>query len=565
MEAAPERIHQLHLDGLDPNTSYRYRVEPIGQGDGSGSFRTAPSTNDAFAFVVLGDTRFHHDIHQAIVRQIQLEPDHRFVFNLGDLVDDGESASEWKAFFEDVSPLARFTPYASTLGNHERNADLYFELFSLPRNGSDPERNYSFDYGNTHFTVIDSNPEYRHDERQLEWLDQDLQRAQAATFRIVFFHHSGHGTRPDRKEDHEDVSRLLDGYFERGRVTVVFNGHDHNYVHARKNGIDYVVTGGGGGPLEPLGPRNAETIVQYKIHHYCRVAVSPEQLEVVAIDTAGRHIDSFVRPGDLRPAGRAARSRGRGCGSPCVARRRGMTSRVLYTLLSAALVVVLFVSIDSFMGRTLGTVIWIHGIDTKVAKYGLQILVAGLALALTRRGAYRALFLSLCFLLDLLWYGFAIYFRAPLEPHHIMYGVHELGEVWLEFSAKLPHFLPAFGFIAMAYCATGFALERIRPRTPHVPFAPAVLVALLLAEPALIYASNVDVRYYPITRPSPALQRHPHALDRRDHRDRTETRRRSGHRLRGDARRPDRDRGGAAHRGRRHGRKHLSFPVAHPG
>jgi len=173
-----------------------------------------------------------------------------------------------------------------------------------------------------------------------------------------------------------------------------------------------------------------------------------------------------------------------------------MARRVLYTLLSATLVVLLFVSIDSFMGRSLGTVIWIQGIERKVAKYGLEIFVAGLALALTRRNAYRAVFLSLCFSLDLLWYGFVIYFHAPLEPHHIMLGVHELGDVWTEFAAKLPHFLPSFGFIAMAYCATGFALQRIQPRTLHVSFAPAVLVALLLAEPALIYASNVDVRYY---------------------------------------------------------------------
>jgi hypothetical protein len=295
VEATPQRIHELRLDGLVQNTRYRYRVEPSAQGGASGSFWTAPSATDAFSFVVLGDTRDNHEIHQSIVRQIiQLERDRRFVFNLGDMVNDGESVSEWKAFFEDVSPLARFSPYYSTLGNHERNADLYFELFSLPRNGSHLERNYSFDYGNSHFTVVDSNEKYRDDERQLEWLDQDLQQAQSATFRIVFFHHSGHGTRPERMEDHEKVSRLFDGYLERGHVTLVFNGHDHNYVHASKNGIEYVVTGGGGAPLHELGPPTDETIVQSKIHHYCRVAVSPEQLEVVAIDSASGRIDSFV-------------------------------------------------------------------------------------------------------------------------------------------------------------------------------------------------------------------------------------------------------------------------------
>ena len=297
VEATPQRIHELGLDGLVPNTRYRYRVEPSAQGDGSGSFWTAPSATDAFSFVVLGDSRFDREAVQTIVRQIiQLEPDRRFVFNLGDMVNDGESLSEWKVFFEDVAPLARSSPYYSTLGNHERNADLYFELFSLPRNGPHPERNYSFDYGSAHFTVIDAGKKYRDDERQLEWLEQDLQRARSASFRIVFFHHTGHGTRPERVEDREEVSRLFDGYFERGHVTLVFNAHDHNYVHASKNGIDYIVTGGGGAPLHELGPPNGDTIVQYKIHHYCRVTVSPERLEVAAIDSSGRPIDSFVRP-----------------------------------------------------------------------------------------------------------------------------------------------------------------------------------------------------------------------------------------------------------------------------
>jgi hypothetical protein len=297
VEATSTRIHELRLDGLEPNTRYRYRVEPSAQRGGSGSFWTAPGATDAFSFVVLGDTRFGREIHRSLVRQIvELEPDPRFVFNLGDMVSDGESASEWKAFFEDVSPLARFRPYYSTLGNHERDADLYFQLFSLPRNGSHLERNYSFDYGNAHFTVIDSNEKYRDDERQLEWLDRDLERARSATFRIVFFHHSGHGTRPQRMEDHETVSRLFDPYFERHRVSLVFNAHDHNYVRAAKNGVDYVVTGGGGAPLHEVGPPIGEVVVQYKIHHYCRVMVSAERIEVAALDPEGGLVDSFVRP-----------------------------------------------------------------------------------------------------------------------------------------------------------------------------------------------------------------------------------------------------------------------------
>src|SRR5262245_50342014 len=296
VEATPQRIHELRLEGLEPNTRYRYRVEPCTQGRCSGGFWTAPTATDAFSFVVLGDTRANDEVLRSLVRTImRLERSRRFVFHLGDMVSDGESVSEWRAFFEDVSPLVRSSPFYSTLGNHD-GADLYVELFSLPRNGPQPGHNYSFDWGNAHFTVIDSNKPYRDDRRQLEWLDQDLQRAQSATFRIVFFHHSGHGTRPERVEDHEAVSRLFDGILQRNHVSLVFNGHDHNYVHASQHGIDYVVTGGGGARLREVGPPGEPGLLaQHKLHHYCRVTVSPERLEVVAIDPEGRPIDSFVR------------------------------------------------------------------------------------------------------------------------------------------------------------------------------------------------------------------------------------------------------------------------------
>src|SRR5262249_46556409 len=105
--------------------------------------------------------------------------------------------------------------------------------------------------------------------------------------------------------------------------------------------------------------------------------------------------------------------------------------------------------------------------------------------------------LGLCFLLDLLWYGFVLYYHAPLEPQHVLLGVHELDDVATELVAQLPHFLPYLGLIALAYGVAAVALQRLQPRTFHLSIAPALPFAVVLTEPALIYASNLDVRYYP--------------------------------------------------------------------
>jgi len=41
----------------------------------------------------------------------------------------------------------------------------------------------------------------------------------------------------------------LEPLFERYRVSAAFFGHDHNYQHYLKDGVNYFITGGGGAPL----------------------------------------------------------------------------------------------------------------------------------------------------------------------------------------------------------------------------------------------------------------------------------------------------------------------------
>ena len=52
--------------------------------------------------------------------------------------------------------------------------------------------NFSFDYGNAHWTVLDSNPYVDWTDRELrEWVERDLAAAKGATWRFVAFHHPG--------------------------------------------------------------------------------------------------------------------------------------------------------------------------------------------------------------------------------------------------------------------------------------------------------------------------------------------------------------------------------------
>ena len=87
-----------------------------------------------------------------------------------------------------------------------------------------PSPGIRFDYGNSHFVVLDSN---RESEEQLAWLVEDLE-ASKATWKFVSFHHPPFTAGGNYYSEHRiHLKNLLHPIFEKYGVDVVFNGHDH--------------------------------------------------------------------------------------------------------------------------------------------------------------------------------------------------------------------------------------------------------------------------------------------------------------------------------------------------
>ena len=88
--------------------------------------------------------------------------------------------------------------------------------------------NFSFDFGDTHWTVLDSNPYVDWTDRGLqEWVASDLAAAKGATWRFVSFHHPGFSSSREHYENQQ--MHNLAPVFEAGKVDIVFSGHVHNY------------------------------------------------------------------------------------------------------------------------------------------------------------------------------------------------------------------------------------------------------------------------------------------------------------------------------------------------
>ena len=88
--------------------------------------------------------------------------------------------------------------------------------------------NFSFDFGNAHWTVLDSNPTVDWTDHELQaWVAADLAAAKTATWRFVSFHHPGFNSSKTHFE--QQYMRILSPIFEAGKVDVVYSGHVHNY------------------------------------------------------------------------------------------------------------------------------------------------------------------------------------------------------------------------------------------------------------------------------------------------------------------------------------------------
>ena len=75
-------------------------------------------------------------------------------------------------------------------------------------------------------------------------------------------------------------------------------GHDHDYERMKpQNGVQYVVTGGGGKGTRPVGS-NGFTAFSIDVIHFVYVEVNDDSLTLHAIDGTGVEFDSVVVPRD---------------------------------------------------------------------------------------------------------------------------------------------------------------------------------------------------------------------------------------------------------------------------
>ena len=278
---SPYRLFNVSLTRLRPGAEFEYRVSKNGVVAFSARGKSRSAADQPYRFVVTGDTGADTPQERRVVHQIyQARPD--FFAIAGDIVYSTGRMIEYRQKYfpvynadtaspETGAPLIRSRLSFASVGNHDAGtSDLtrdpdgqaYYLNWSLPLNGpygqaglpntqilkGPPEAlkthlgllrqafprmaNFSLDYGNSHWTFIDSNVYVDWSDAYLRnWLARDLASAKTAVWKFVVFHHPPFNS--SRAHFTEQQMRLVSDIFEHRAVDVVFSGHVHNYQRTR--------------------------------------------------------------------------------------------------------------------------------------------------------------------------------------------------------------------------------------------------------------------------------------------------------------------------------------------
>jgi len=251
------------------------------------SARASRNPAGVFVFAVKGDWGAGTRAQQEVTAQmcsVRKRIPFQYVVTTGDNFYSPDGSATQNNFYGPERCLIDYpgNTWRAAWGNHD---------LSGPSTGAvlgSPYRYYTWSVGTTQFFMLDANNSGSAIQRA--WLDRAL-RASRAHVKIVVFHQPAFtsGLHPDNISAQRNWVPL----FVRYHVTLVLAGHNHDYEHLKVDGIDYVVTGGGGQSSYPCLRAEPGALRCVSAYHFLIVTVTSGSVTVLGIRSSGEELDRF--------------------------------------------------------------------------------------------------------------------------------------------------------------------------------------------------------------------------------------------------------------------------------
>lgn len=241
------------------------------------AFIEQPTGEGPFSFIVVGDTRRGTRWFQVMMEKAARRRP-AFVVLLGDFANR-PTLDEYRFFFKVIEETGMQIPLVMAAGNHDIeyhgriDKEIYRRFFKGPY--------YYFTYSDSLFVILDGSMRDI-DEPQFKWLEEVLAKEAPEHRHVLLFSHVPPIPLdfPDCRCMAESTRSRLEGLIKKYRVDMFVSAHLHNYYRTTREGTVYLVTGGGGAPLQKFLGGDG-------FHHMVEVKVSPAGLQDDVISVRG--------------------------------------------------------------------------------------------------------------------------------------------------------------------------------------------------------------------------------------------------------------------------------------
>ncbi|NMM64175.1 metallophosphoesterase family protein [Clostridium sp. P21] len=237
-------IYNANINNLYENTEYDYKIHLENGEKAFGQFKTLGANPHKIKIFTISDSHLFYTSDQFTNIALENKPD--FIIHVGDIpFGTGYQREQYEDnWFNKVSKLIKTVPFIHIPGNHD-DGPFYNDFFTVPQSQTykcdKKGRTFSFNYGKTHFLMIDSNSwglfemnavnsGLTADDKikkiiynTLAWITDDLksEQAQKANWRVMVLHHP---------YTDEFNNKYIVPIAEKYNVNFVLSGHLHYYI-----------------------------------------------------------------------------------------------------------------------------------------------------------------------------------------------------------------------------------------------------------------------------------------------------------------------------------------------
>ncbi|MBU1874466.1 metallophosphoesterase [bacterium] len=219
---------------------------------------SAPYYNDGdWSFVAFGDLRQGFGIYKKLAISMGSEkPAPLLAVCLGDIMLEPGNEAEWLKFWKYSDPITEKMPLLIVRGNHEGN-DAASEWLYRVQTGIPEGQPFYFSKQVKDQLMIILDTEIPGEENsisnmQLDWLKAQLDSASISddiSGIFIFMHRPLYRQGIHKGETLDNAREMHELFKQNKKIRAVVAGHDHMYHYMKKDGINYIISGGAGAPL----------------------------------------------------------------------------------------------------------------------------------------------------------------------------------------------------------------------------------------------------------------------------------------------------------------------------